>query len=41
MCKTGKITGALRISKVCPIPKDVSKPIDGRTKKSKAQKEKE
>jgi len=40
MCKAGKIMGALRVSKVWLIPKDASKPIDGRTKEAKVQKEK-
>ena len=40
MCKNGKITGALRVSKVWLIPKDEPRPIDGRTKTAKSQKEK-
>ena len=40
MCKGGKITGALRVSKVWLIPKDALRPIDGRTKEAKEQKEK-
>ena len=39
MCKTGKITGALRVSKVWLIPKDAQRPIDGRTKSAKSKRE--
>jgi hypothetical protein len=38
MCKTGKIIGALRVSKVWLIPKDTQRPLDGRTKEAKAAK---
>ena len=38
MGKTGKIAGALRVSKVWLIPKDVLRPIDGRTKIAKIAK---
>ena len=39
MCKSGKIAGALRLSKVWLIPKDAQRPLDGRTKTAKQQKE--
>ena len=39
MCKSGKIDGALRVSKVWLIPKDVQRPVDGRTKAAKAKPE--
>jgi hypothetical protein len=39
MCKSGKIAGALRFSKVWLIPKDTQRPLDGRTKTVKQQKE--
>ena len=35
LCKNGKITGALKISKVWLIPKNAQRPIDGRTKAAK------
>ena len=35
MCKSGKIVGTLKISKVWLIPKDTPRPVDGRTKISK------
>ena len=38
LCFQGKIQGAKRISKVWLIPKDLPKPIDGRTKATKQQK---
>jgi hypothetical protein len=37
MCKSGKITGAIRLSKLWLIPKDSPRPIDGRTKIAKQQ----
>ena len=37
MCKSGKITGAIRLSKLWLIPKDAMRPIDGRTKVAKQQ----
>ena len=37
MCKSGKITGAIRLSKLWLIPKDEPRPIDGRTKQAKQQ----
>jgi hypothetical protein len=37
MCKSGKITGAIRLSKLWLIPKDATRPIDGRTKVAKQQ----
>ena len=39
MCKTEKIAGALRVSKVWLIPKDAPRPIDGRTKAAKDAKQ--
>ena len=39
MCKSGKITGAIRVSKVWLIPKDVQRPMDGRTKAARLEKE--
>ena len=39
MCKTGKIVGALRLSKVWLIPKEAQRPLDGRTKTAKQQKQ--
>ena len=39
MCKSGKIAGTLRLSKVWLIPKDAQRPLDGRTKTAKQQKE--
>ena len=38
LCAQGKVSGAIRISRVWLIPKDAIKPIDGRTKAAKAQK---
>lgn len=38
LCKTGKISGAMRVSKVWLIPKDAPRPIDGRTKLAKETK---
>ena len=35
MCKSGKIQGAIRLSKLWLIPKDAQRPIDGRTKAAK------
>jgi hypothetical protein len=32
LCINGQIEGAIRLSKVWLIPKDVQKPVDGRTK---------
>ena len=40
MCKSGKIAGALRLSKVWLIPKDTQRPLDGRTKAVKEQRRK-
>ena len=37
MCKSGKITGAIRLSKLWLIPKDALRPLDGRTKIAKQQ----
>ena len=38
LCLQGKITGAIRLSKLWLIPKDAPKPVDGRTKEAKAKK---
>ena len=35
LCLQGKISGAMRVSKIWLIPKDVPKPLDGRTKEAK------
>jgi len=35
MCKSGKIQGAIRLSKLWLIPKDAQRPIDGRIKEAK------
>jgi hypothetical protein len=40
LCSQGKITGAIRLSKLWLIPKDALKPLDGRTKEAKAAKQK-
>ena len=39
LCSQGKVEGAIKLSKVWIIPKDAPKPIDGRTKVAKADKE--
>ena len=39
MCKSGKIIGAIRLTKLWLIPKDAPRPIDGRTKQAKQQRE--
>ena len=36
LCAQAKIPGAVRLSKVWLIPKDVPRPLDGRTKEAKA-----
>jgi len=38
LCSNGKISGAIRISKIWLIPKDAPRPLDGRTKAAKQQK---
>jgi hypothetical protein len=38
LCLHGKIPGATKVSKVWLIPKNASKPIDGRTKAAKEKK---
>ena len=38
LCLQGKISGAVKVSKVWLIPKDAPKPVDGRTKAAKADK---
>ena len=38
LCAEGKIKGAVRVSRVWLIPKDATKPIDGRTKAAREQK---
>ena len=40
LCSQGKISGAIRLSKQWLIPKDVVKPIDGRTIEGKELKSK-
>jgi len=35
LCAQGKVNGAIRVSRVWLIPKDVNKPVDGRTKAAK------
>ena len=40
MCKSGKIAGAIRLSKLWLIPKDAARPIDGRTIEGKNLKNK-
>lgn len=40
LCSEGKIDGAVRVSRVWLIPKDATKPIDGRTKIAREQKKK-
>ena len=39
LCDNGKVDGAFRMGKTWIIPKGTTKPIDGRTKIAKAQKE--
>jgi hypothetical protein len=39
LCLQGKIEGATRLGRAWLIPKDASKPIDGRTKAAKVQKQ--
>ena len=38
LCLQGKVSGAVKVSKVWLIPKDAPKPVDGRTKAAKANK---
>jgi hypothetical protein len=38
LCSQGKISSAIRLSKLWLIPKDAPKPLDGRTKAAKQQK---
>ncbi len=38
LCQKGKVSGAVRVSKVWLIPKDAPKPIDGRTKDARQAK---
>jgi hypothetical protein len=40
LCSQGKISGAIRLSKLWLIPKDAIKPIDGRTVEGKELKNK-
>ena len=35
MCENGLLDGATKLGDICVIPKDTSKPIDGRTKAAK------
>ena len=37
LCDTGKVKGAERLGNMWVIPKDASKPIDGRTKAGKGE----
>lgn len=39
LCKQGKIKGAERLGNIWAIPKDAEKPLDGRTRKVKIQKQ--
>ena len=39
LCSQGKIKGVVRLGHAWLIPKDAQKPIDGRTKVGKANKE--
>ena len=36
LCDKGKVNGATRLGNIWVIPKDTSKPIDGRTRAAKA-----
>lgn len=38
LCKEDRIDGVMNINRVWLIPKDAEKPIDGRTRKGKEQK---
>lgn len=38
LCAQGKITGVVRVSQIWLIPKEATKPIDGRTKVAKQTK---
>ena len=40
LCDDGKVNGAQRLGYMWVIPRGTPKPIDGRTKAAKAQKEK-
>ena len=39
LCSQGKIEGATKLGRAWLIPKDVSKPIDGRTKAAKKKRD--
>ena len=39
LCDRGKVVGATRLGDIWVIPKGVQKPIDGRTKAARQQKE--
>ena len=39
LCKQGKIRGAERLGNIWASPKDAEKPLDGRTRKVKIQKQ--
>jgi hypothetical protein len=41
LCSQGKVANAVRIGRVWLIPRDTSKPLDGRTKAAKHVKNKE
>jgi hypothetical protein len=40
LCAEGKVEGAVRVSRVWLIPKDATKPVDGRTKAAREHKQK-
>ena len=40
LCDSGKVKGAIRMGRTWIIPRGTPKPIDGRTKAAKSQKEK-
>ena len=37
LCSNGRVPGAVRLSRVCMIPRDAKKPADGRTREGKKQ----
>ena len=40
LCANGKIDGVIKVSRTYFIPKDASRPIDGRTKAAKSRRNK-
>lgn len=40
LCANGKVEGAQKLGNIWVVPKDTPKPIDGRTKMAKQQKDK-